>query len=129
MNENARSWITALRSGQYTQTRFGLKYIDHFDVMGVACDLYLRSTGGEWEVHRDDYYPDYRDGYYACCGHMSSLPTVVQEWLGLGSVTGEFIDSGGQATSLMDLNDQKGLSFAELADIIEAGPQGLFVVA
>ena len=41
MNENAKKWVAALRSGEYKQGQYNLRSDqDHFYCLGVACDLY-----------------------------------------------------------------------------------------
>ena len=114
--EARRLWVEALRSGEYKQGDGRLKYDNKLCVLGIACDLYAKNTGqGRWEddsfyVSSDDY------GYEGC------VPSEVMDWLGLRDEDGGTYD--GEA--LYELNDD-GVSFPELADIIESNPPGLFV--
>ena len=45
-----QQWVTALRSGEYTQARWNLQTEQGFCCLGVLCDLYAKETGTEWEV-------------------------------------------------------------------------------
>lgn len=126
-------WVKALRSGEYEQTRSWLRDDDGFCCLGVACDVYRQVTGnGEWVAKlcgTDDRHPltfDLgEDGADA-----SVLPWEVQEWFGLTESRGQLV-SGGQsfgdegnhsiAHTLTDANDDGGLSFDEIADLIDNG--------
>lgn len=108
MNDNVRKWVEALRSGEYGQTRGqlakGLGNERAYCCLGVACRLYRAE------------HPSFR---YR--GENGDLPQRVQDWLGLADSVGWF---GGE--SLARRNDN-GASFADIADIIERQPRGLFV--
>jgi hypothetical protein len=95
--------ITALRSGRYQQTKGALRRGDCFCVEGVACDV---SGVGKWD---DSFYVVAGE---RCCSAM--LPQAENYF--------EFRIT----LSLLDLNDKEGLSFAEIADRIEAKPQDFF---
>lgn len=116
MNENAKKWVEALRSGEYKQGEEALRNGDRFCCLGVACDLFRKNTTkGEW-VNEE------------FLGQSTVLPTLVRDWLGLGSTTGNYdgsVEKGDYADCLMGRNDN-GASFAEIADTIEAEPKGLF---
>ncbi len=104
--EIADQWVAALRSGNYQQGRFALRYQDTFCVMGVLCDLHSKSqppgTNTEWDGTR-----------YA--NRLSSAPDVVCSWAGVRTGVGSFTR---RRTALAKLNDQ-GMTFLELANIIE----------
>ena len=118
-------WLEALRSGDYNQGKGQLLTNEgNFCCLGVLCDVYRKEVGGKW-------YTDHRYGnptlshvnYFvpvdvdcATDSEYSVLPEKVQDWAELESTNG--ILPGGR-TALADLNDQ-GLSFADLAQIIEA---------
>ena len=101
LNPNAQKWVAALRSGRYKQGKGKLKAGSKYCCLGVACKLYP----GKLPALRD----------------FARLPDEVQEWLGLNSDSGEF---GEQC--LAKINDE-GASFAEIADLIESEPEGLFM--
>jgi hypothetical protein len=49
------------------------------------------------------------------------------EWLGLSSATADYLNDDGEADCLVNNNDVDGLSFSDIADMIESKPQGLFL--
>ena len=125
LNENAKKWVEALRSGKYEQGSGALKRrVDdgeyEFCCLGVACELF--GSGIRQRV-RDDgcvvYGEDWETGWFF------SLPPEVMRALGLSGHMGGFPTSLGTET-LAGLNDT-GKTFAEIADIIESEPPGLFV--
>lgn len=143
MNENAKAWIEALRSGKYEQTDNTLTLLNSNGEMcghcclGVACELAMAagvditreiklSTGETREVAT----------YMWENGSQNAvLPEPVREWLGLRTFGGEFFASDGvdpdtgeqfdYDTSLAELNDS-GATFEEIAKVIESEPEGLF---
>lgn len=131
MNQERKAqWVAALRSGKYEQ---GQGYLHQnnwtgelFCCLGVACDLAWQegvaekegrvlSTGMEiFEYEGHDCYP----------------PAEVREWLGFGGtgwgdtlslVTLHYEDSHGEqhTAELDELNDTTGLTFDQIADLIE----------
>ena len=122
MNENAEKWVAALRSGEYAQTRSWLRDGKGYCCLGVACDLYTRETGkGEWKNEVDDDVFDFELGTASA---SRELPPNVQMWLGLQGGMGIYSKYGSKS-SLAAANDY-GKSFAEIVDIIESEPRGLF---
>jgi hypothetical protein len=109
LNEFAKEWVKALRSGKYKQTKNVLYEADRnaFCCMGVACDI---SGVSPEKWHGSDY---------------TVLPLEVQEKLNLSSDYGSFLDEEDD-TSLVMFNDILGYSFDQIADIIESEPKGLF---
>ena len=130
INNNAKKWLRALRSGSYTQGSGGLHSIDQegtstFCCLGVACNLYLKGNDIQTRGGRPDYAKRqpvaYGDEY-------SYLPTQVADWLGLKSIKGTFVGGDphqGIFGSLVELNDN-GASFREIADVIEEREESLF---
>lgn len=104
MNDNAKRWVEALRSGKYEQGKNGLRTKDKFCCLGVACDIYDNTI---W-----DKLPE----------NLGRLPSYVREWLDLSHDEGEY-----KGSYLTNDNDIKNKSFEEIADIIESEPEGLFV--
>lgn len=129
MNKDVKQlWVTALRSGDYTQGRRTLRYEDadgnnRWCCLGVLCDLAVkagiigeptrivkglppdaRDCDGPWEF-LDDY--DY-DGY------RSDLPKRVQEWAGLEEAVPTL-----RGSTAIELNDHLSMPFPEIADRIE----------
>ncbi len=101
MNENAKKWVEALRSGDYAQTTGRLRRAsrvfwrrDTHCVMGVLLDLYLRDNGQTWPAKLP----------------AGPVADNVLEWAG---VSREF------ERTLVARNDE-GYNFRDLASIIEA---------
>jgi hypothetical protein len=118
MNENAKKWVEKLRDPSLKQGRMVLGQDDRRCCLGVACDLAVEA--GVCQVLRIK-----ADGVIIYGpGDTASLPTVVRNWLGLRHVGGEYFE-GGSVRYLSGWNDN-GVSFSEIADIIESEPEGLF---
>lgn len=105
-----KKWVEALRSGEYNQCRGSLKDGTGYCCLGVACEVF-------------GMVPDYKNGMFRYWGNASWLPPIVKEAFGLNTCFGDFND---KTQSLTVLNDN-GKSFAEIADIIESEPEGLFL--
>ena len=120
MNDNARAWVAALRSGKYEQGPGFLKQDDKYCCLGVACDIYIRSNEGLSEA----WEPEVCSRTWKCCGKRSTLPEAAAKWIGLRDDCGCF--RNGPAKSLVELNDSKKWSFDQIADFIESEPEGLF---
>lgn len=121
--EARAAWVEALRSGVYKQGKNYLHEGDTYCCLGVACDLYRRyESGPGWRDEDTD-----EDGFPAnsYMGEAGVLPATVRDWLGLGDECGCHVVSKVQGRSLSGLNDQ-GNTFEEIADVIEAAPDGLF---
>jgi hypothetical protein len=112
LNEFAKEWVKALRSGKYKQAKNVLYEADRnaFCCLGVACDI-SGLPPEKW--HGNEY---------------TVLPLEVQEKLNLSSKYGCFQEdtTSSRINSLVNLNDNLGYSFDQIADIIEAEPAGLF---
>lgn len=120
--EARAAWVEALRSGVYKQGKNYLHEGDTYCCLGVACELYrLHESGPDWaDENADD---DLEETSYM--GEAEILPLRVMDWLGLGDECGCHVVSKVQGRSLSGLNDQ-GNTFEEIADVIEAAPDGLF---
>lgn len=120
-------WIEALRSGKYKQSQDALHDSDGYCCLGVACDLYLKEhpDAAEWTTASADTY---RFRFRDRNGKIEylNLPQLVMSWLGVRTPDGEFVDVYGYNRTLAHLNDN-GRSFEEIAQIIESGPEKLFV--
>ena len=130
LNENAREWVAALRSGDFEQGRNVLASLDgRYCCLGVACEVYRRHF--DLPKGRSISAAAYFFGSTPEPRRMTSpfegvfvLPGDVATWLGLATPTGRFGPNGD--ASLADLNDMRSASFAEIADVIESEPAGLF---
>jgi len=132
LNDNAKKWVAALRSGNYDQTTYQLVVTNSdseptgYCCLGVACDLYAQDNEIDVEYELE---PHGEFGFIRF-GHESTvLPPEVREWLGLRERTGGFedgrIQGESECHSLADLNDA-GATFKQVADFIESEPKGLF---
>lgn len=151
MNENAKAWVAALRSGEWIQVQNALRAVGveggvvvthSYCCLGVANEI--SGTGGWVDVgHFQDADqlkqqtamkadPDgcercgeYGDQCHCVFVSEEFASPMTQAWLGLSSEDGD-LTLDGQKTSLAKLNDE-GKTFAEIADIIEAHQDQLFV--
>jgi hypothetical protein len=130
LNENAKKWIAALRSGKYQQSQFRLTRLDTEGnvighcCLGVACELAIQN-GVPLEVNTEESElliegPLTKVKARSYNQMSSFLPKSVWEWLGLQSCNGMH-----QADSLSSMNDS-GKTFEEIATLIESEPAGLF---
>lgn len=112
LTHNQNLWLAALRSGSYQQGRDHLRDLDdNFCCLGVACDLF----------HPEP--PSPRDTVYKYSKEVCLAPHSVKEALLLRTATG--LPNSVELTALTDLND-RGVTFEEIADIIEANPEEYF---
>jgi hypothetical protein len=120
LNENAKKWVAALRSGRFKQGRYTLNHGDNkFCCLGVACEVAIEAgvpvkkvVSGYGQTHS---YDEAR----------TVLPLVVMQWLGLASASGHF-QGKIRPDSLVGLNDDGRHTFNDIADLIESEPEGLF---
>lgn len=104
-------WVEALRSGKYEQGRGFLRSGNQYCCLGVLSDL----AGCSWtEISDGTFYAEH-DAEFA--------PIKAINFVGLRSDDGQF-DGG----TLARRNDECA-SFADIADIIESEPPGLFIEA
>jgi len=125
--EIADVWVEALRSGGYTQGKYTLKTNPDTPThccLGVLCEIYQQQNPtNPLECTASSITKDLGNGAYEHLDAVSFnsefevLPIRVQEWAGLGSAEGLLIINDCR-TSLAQQND-KGASFAELADLIK----------
>jgi hypothetical protein len=121
LNDFAREWVAALRSGEFKQ---GIGQLAHkrdneprYCCLGVACELAARKgiVSKQEERAQDIVYDNMLGG----------LPEPVREMLNLSTNNGQMYRDA-ISESLAFLNDEKRLSFQEIAAIIESEPKGLF---
>jgi hypothetical protein len=107
MNQEIKArWVEALRSGKYKQGKGTLRTLNNqYCCLGVLCDI---SGLSDWESHINQ-------DAYSYCNVLGVLPDLVMQWADLGR-RDPYIDASG--VSLSGVNDF-GLSFSEIADIIE----------
>ncbi len=137
MNENAKAWIAALRSGKYQQaegtlieTAFEGTEIEAYCCLGVACELAAAAGIGQWELEDGEFLTGvFRDRY----GNMSAeeLPRGVKEWLGVNNENpsvqlGRSANGRYESQTATWMNDSKRASFSEIADWLETHHKELF---
>lgn len=114
--EHRKLWVEALRSGKYQQARAVLRNAKGgMCCLGVACEI---SGLGKWSAARD----------YETNGALSTTlpPREVVAWLGLDNANGSWSE---RDDDMLTIRNDKGASFAEIADIIESAPPGLLAKA
>lgn len=122
LNENAKKWVAALRSGEFKQGKYVLHQVDtdSYCCLGVGCKVAM-ANGVQLEtgtIQIDGKYEGVATRFD--CEH-TFLPKSVKDWLGLTSSVG-----CSHAGYLTELNDS-GKTFSKIADLIESEPPGLFV--
>lgn len=127
MNPEVKAaWLTALRSGEYTQGRGKLNKGGEFCCLGVLCDI---------AVKQFDIQVDLEEvagcGDEECCppvmtydGQESFPPAAVLDWSGLRNESGilaerVYVPEAGEYTWALYSANDLGLSFAEIANVIE----------
>lgn len=126
MNPTVKAlWVDALRSGEYRQGKGQLHNgtTGEYCCLGVLCSLYIQHTGkGDW-VHPDNSLTVFksREGMNECFP-----PEEVQYWADLYCNDPRIMpstdprnDSFGTPAAVSHVNDRLGLTFAEIADLIE----------
>jgi len=102
--ENIKKWIDALRSGDYMQGSGWLHNVkeNEYCCLGVACELAIRD-GVDVRVEVCGDFCSYD-------GSTTALPMSVISWLGV---------NGSNPLSAIEMNDERGMSFDEIANVIE----------
>lgn len=109
MNQNARRWVNALRSGRYKQIRGSLRNSYGYCALGVLYKEYYDANNVRWQ-----------DRVYDC---GSTYQGRVMEWVGMDSITCLHLPNG---DSIVTLNDDGHRTFSEIADAIETYSDYLF---
>lgn len=135
-----KSWLKALRSGKYVQGRNHLRCGDYFCCLGVLCDL-VKDDHSRWLAVEKDHISQY--SYAGGMAEDGILPDALAKALGLQYHTGRFVvteelykqfpklpnpayEPGQISCTLIALNDEHKWTFAEIADLVEARPRGMF---
>ncbi len=124
IEKNVRDWLSALRSGEYQQVKGTLKTNKGHCCLGVACEVLKQKLNlVEGVLLREDNDLDHNifSERFTFNRQSATLPRNVQMSLGLNDMEGCFYGE----RSLSQLND-RGLSFLQIADLIESQPVGLF---
>jgi hypothetical protein len=140
LNENAKKWVAALRSGRFKQARGGLCIDGKYCCLGVAYRVYAEENEHVPFTEDIGYIDDPFTGTKGVCSTFSGdsetscilLPSV-RDWLGLRTTVGKFYNPGlpwfksrNNNWSLVQENDTAKASFRQIASLIESEPEGLF---
>lgn len=101
-------WVSALRSGEYTQGRNRLRDNNSFCCLGVLCDLAAEENVGTWN-ELDQFCID--DKYFTSAV-LFPPEAVTQNWAG-------FSNSDMELVSYLAENNDQGFSFTTIAEYIE----------
>lgn len=114
MNQQIKqSWLGALRSGDYQQTRGRLRDTTGFCCLGVLCDLYAKEKNLKWEE-----YPLQMGCGYRLYDESCTLPKQVMDWSGLQESNPTLTYDDELNMDLARLNDD-GFSFNSISNLIE----------
>jgi hypothetical protein len=137
IKRNRKAWLEALRSGKFKQTTGKLKSRNGaYCCLGVACEVagipsvyqegeYLYGDPDILKALTDPKWDGMFDNALDYVRYDStSLPPIAQEWLGVtdsGPRLAKPIEvrPGVMETSLIELNDNYGWSFEQIADAVE----------
>lgn len=112
MNNNAKKWLKALKSGKYKQTAGALKHKEGFCCLGVLCEVYNENSKTPIKPKKIKN----QDSYVYNNNH-SFPPNIVAEWAGLK------IEA---MTNLTHFNDVQEYSFEKIASLMEKTPKKYF---
>lgn len=125
--EVKEKWLSALRSGEFTQGKNLLHKFnpemqeETYCCLGVLCAIAVQDGVIEAPLKRG-IAGDGEVPYYVYASSTAFLPTQVQIWAGLDSDNGEFynedLNSLSHKDSLIRLNDD-GVPFDRIANVIE----------
>lgn len=124
--EYRKKWVKALRSGKYPQGTGGLCRNLKFCCLGVAAEIANQEVGLEVSsiVIQDDEFALYD-------GMCASLPAELMEVFGLRTGCGDYylpmVRDMREYTANLACKNDAGMSFKDIADIIESEPEGMFV--
>ena len=112
-----RLWIDTLKTTDKKQGRVYLHHAkaDTWCCLGIACDLF---------VPQSERKLDEETGAEEFDGKDVRLPSKVQDLLGLHSMFGDSVQ--GDLRAISAYNDS-GMSFREIADLLERNPECYFV--
>jgi hypothetical protein len=123
MNDNAKRWIEALKSGKYFQGQGVLHQRKNaynlFCCLGLACHLYQEASG-DLDVKVNNL------GGYSYDGDTVYLPPAVRDWLGLNDCTGNIDGEAGLTVQSLTYINDNGWTFAEIAEFIEEHESEVF---
>lgn len=112
-------WLAELRSGKRTQGQGALRTRSGRECcLGVLCDIAVGRGIGRWEYDEGSNAQRFVSLDDPDDWAVGVLPESVQDWAGVNSSDPFVIDVVGARLRLSVRND-RGLTFAEIADMIE----------
>lgn len=131
MNPEVKAqWVADLRSGKFLQgkgvlhrenTATDAASVHTFCCIGVLCESAVAAGVAERTQSSNDAncfkYSDPNDTEFG--GNSHYAPGVVRVWAGLDS-SNPSVEYAERFRTLADLNDDEGMSFDQIADLIEA---------
>lgn len=113
MNQAVKQeWVADLRSGDIIKNKFSLRRgSNRMCVLGVLCNVHAKH-------HPEIASTQKKMNEYM--GQSTNLPKEVAKWAGLEQNDNPRVMHKGFKLSLMSLNDDDGLTFKTLANLIEA---------
>jgi hypothetical protein len=119
-------WTKALRSGKYIQGKHFLCAEGKYCCLGVLCQELAESNLLDINIvtEKDTEGKKYLKRYHH---EAKTLPEIVTVFTGL-KPTADYsgIESGLSRLTSLAIQNDKGKTFDEIADIIESEPKGLF---
>lgn len=116
LGPNQKKWLAALRSDDFKEGTYNLNKNGKFCCLGVAAELFKTK---DTKVSKSGYLVTYDD-------FVAKAPPYVISDLGLLSDLGKHkFEYKFGPKSLANLNDE-GMSFKDIADMIEADPSAYF---
>lgn len=110
--ENIRKWVNALRSGEYRQTKGALKNDYGHCCLGVLCEVAIQHGLALTQTRTET---DEGNECVAFNGEWGTAPEEVVAWAGIEKSNPELLSDERAA----ELNDDRGFSFGQIADLIE----------
>lgn len=108
-----QKWVAALRSKKYKQTQYRLKdNVGGMCCLGVGCEVYRNAYNNNHKIKLN------WNGRNYFLGSSGAMPEDVYRYFGLYNPNVE-VKYKNDFISLGRLNDNEGLTFHEIANIIE----------
>jgi len=116
-----KRWIEKLRHPEAKQCTGRLGLLDGSRCcLGVACDVFIE-MGGKMDIG-EEYHQGGKSVRYN--EETAVMPRVVMNAFGISLSSGQYdVPSG---SSCLSHDNDNGKTFAQIADIIESKPEGLF---
>lgn len=115
-------WLEALRSGKYEQGRLALRTVDNrFCCLGVLCDVYQKEMKRQKKKQLNmelSCAAPIPTQVYMYDNEECTLPKIVMKWSGVKGHLGN-VRYMEENTNLADLNDDRAMTFKQIADVIE----------